>query len=125
MHKGVADEIQFFQRVHAALNDNGDGGLIVPFWPGAYALIDMRAPLWEIYPTWSRTPEFERAEIARLQARRIRYVIWSDAPLDGNDALRYSKTHPLITEYMRSTYEDVPELSTQTFRVLKIKATQP
>jgi hypothetical protein len=123
--KNIADEVQFFVRIHEALNGDGDGGLIVPFWPGAYALLDMRAPVWEIYPLLTRQAEFERAEIARLQARRIRYVIWSDAPLDGNDALRYSKTHPLIAEYIRSSYEDVPELSTQTFRVLKVKATQP
>jgi hypothetical protein len=122
--KNIADEVQFFVRVHEALNGDGDGGLIVPFWPGAYALLDIRAPVWEIYPLMTRQPAFERTEIARLQSRRIRYVIWSDAPLDGNDALRYSKTHPLIAEYIRSTYEDVPELSTQTFRVLKVKATQ-
>jgi hypothetical protein len=120
-----ATEVQYFQRVHAALIGDGDGGLIVPFWPGAYALLDMRAPVWEIYPTWPRTPEFERTEIARLQARRITYVIWSDAPMDGNDALRYSQTHPLLTAYISAGYEDVPALSNQIFRVLKAKATQP
>lgn len=125
MHKDIAAEVQLFQRVHAALNGNGDGGLIVPFWPGAYALLDMRAPVWEIYPTWTRQPDFERNEIARMQARRIHYVIWSDKPMDRNDALRYSKTHPLITAYIQANYEDVPSLSTQTFRVLKAKATQP
>jgi hypothetical protein len=120
-----ATEVQFFQRVHAALIGDGDGGLIVPFWPGAYALLDVRAPVWEIYPTWPRTPEFERTEIARLQARRITYVIWSDAPMDRNDALRYSQTHPLLTAHITTAYEDVPALSTQNFRVLKVKATQP
>ena len=123
--KSSATEVQFFQQVHATLSGNGDGGLIVPFWPGAYALLDVRAPVWEIYPTWPRTPEFERTEIARLQAQRITYVIWSDAPMDGNDALRYSQTHPLLTAYISAGYEDVPALSTQTFRVLKVKATQP
>lgn len=120
-----ATEVQFFRRVHATLIGTGDGGLIVPFWPGAYALLDVRAPVWEIYPTWPRTSEFERTEIARLKARRITYVIWSDAPMDGNDALRYSQTHPLLTAYITDGYEDVPSLSTQTFRVLKVKATLP
>jgi hypothetical protein len=123
--KDIAAEVAFFQRVHAALNDNGDGGLIVPFWPGAYALLNTRAPVWEIYPTWTRQPAFERNEIARMQARRIHYVIWSDDPMDRNDALRYSKTHPLLAAYIRSRYEDVPALSTNTFRVMKVKATQP
>jgi hypothetical protein len=60
-----------------------------------------------------------------MQARRIHYVIWSDDPMDRNDALRYSKTHPLLAAYIRSRYEDVPALSTNTFRVMKVKATQP
>jgi hypothetical protein len=117
--------VQFFPRVQATLNGNGDGRISVHFWPGAHATVDVRVPVWEIFLMCPQTPAFESHDRARMQARRLFSVIWSDAPMDRNDALRYSQTHHVLFAYTTAAYQDVPALSTQIFRVLKVKATQP
>lgn len=81
--------------------------LVAPVWPGAYALLDMKAPVWGIYPLFPRSDAFQEREIARLQAARPSLVIIDDIAVDGNPELRYAATHPLITAYIKSHYRRV------------------
>lgn len=114
-----ARTIALFREIDAAYGQPGRSGYFAPFWPGAYALLDQRAPVWELYPTWQRVPAFEQRELALLAARRPAYVVWSDASIDNRNELRFSVTHPLTVAYLERTYVDVPAYQTDTLRVMK------
>jgi hypothetical protein len=94
-----------------------DGTLIAaPVWPGAYALLGIRAPVWEIYPLFPRSDSFQRHEISLLQRARPSLALVYDIGVDGREDLRYAHTHSLIWRYLQTNYRqlesphDLPDL---------------
>ncbi|ABS64917.1 conserved hypothetical protein [Parvibaculum lavamentivorans DS-1] len=77
---------------------------VAPFWPGAYAAFEKKAPVWEVYAFATRDDAFQRREIARIEAANPGFVLIYDLPLDGRDELRYSRSHALIAEYVEKNY---------------------
>lgn len=90
--------------------------LAAPVWPGAYALLGIRSPVWEIYPLFPRSDSFQLHEISRLQQTHPPLVLVYDIGVDGRQDLRYANTHPLIWGYLQTNYRpiepprDLPEL---------------
>jgi hypothetical protein len=82
--------------------------LASPVWPGAYALLGVAAPLWEVYPLFPRGDDFQNQEIARLQRIRPALVLINDIGVDGRDDLRYVHTHARIWNYVNTSYRQIP-----------------
>jgi hypothetical protein len=84
----------------------GDRSFIAaPFWPGAYASLKRKSPMWEIYALFPRGEAFERAELDRIKAADPGFAVILDFPLDGHDELRFRNTHPMIDRYVRDHFE--------------------
>jgi len=81
--------------------------LAAPVWPGVYALLEVRSPVWEIYPILPRNNVFQDQEITRLQKASPGLVLIYDIALDGRDQLRYASTHPRIWQYINAHYHRV------------------
>ena len=81
--------------------------LAAPVWPGVYALLEVRSPVWEIYPILPRNNVFQDQEITRLQKANPGLVLIYDIALDGRDQLRYANTHPRIWQYVNTHYHRV------------------
>ena len=60
---------------------------------------------------WKRGPQFERAEIMRIQAADPAFVLVFDLPLDGREELRFTRTHPLVDAWIRDNFVPVPNLT--------------
>lgn len=108
MHGMIADQVRLIQHVAEDFVE-ADGTLyITPFWPGGYALLSQKSPVWEIYAIWPRDEQFERDEIARLQKHDVHAVLLQRFGMDGREELSFRNTHPLTYNYLRDTYQTVP-----------------
>jgi hypothetical protein len=81
--------------------------LVTPLWPGAYPAFKRKSPMWEIYALFPQSAEFERREIERIKRANPGFVLVLDLPLDGQDALRFRATHPLIEGFIRDNFDPV------------------
>ena len=81
--------------------------LSIPVWPGAYALLGLKSPVYEIYALFPRSDVFQNREIARLQTTRPSLVLFNDIAVDGRDDLRYAKTHSRILDYIAGHYRQI------------------
>lgn len=104
---GTARDIGLLRQLAGRYAPDGGTFITVPFWPGAYALLERKAPMWEIYPLFPRRPSFERDEIERIKKAKPGFALVYDMPLDGREALRFRNTHPLTYQYIRLNFEPV------------------
>jgi hypothetical protein len=81
--------------------------LAVPFWPGAYAVLERKAPIWEIYALFPRNASFQEREIERIEDAEPGFAIVWDLALDKREELRFRNTHPLIDQYIRQNFEQI------------------
>lgn len=87
----------------------GQAFVATPYWPGAYALARRRSPMWEIYALVPRTPAFEQQEIARIEESNPQLVLLMDYPIDGLEERRLRHTHPMLYDYLRSHFSQLPD----------------
>ncbi len=106
---GVANDLELLDNLVAKYAPGGRTFFVAPFWPGAYAVFDRKAPVRDIYPLFPETPAFEKTEIARMRAADPGFVAVLDIPLDGVEERRYRNTHPLISQFIAETFKPVPD----------------
>ncbi len=114
---GTAKAITLLHQLDNQYSSGERPFVVVPFWPGAYALLERRSPMWEIYPLFPRSAVFEEKEISRIEESRPGFALVFDLALDGRDELRFRNTHPLTYQYIVDKFERVPELSNPPFEI--------
>jgi hypothetical protein len=101
---GVVRDLRDLVAAHAS---QGESFVVAPYYPGAYAVLGRKSPVWELYPLFPRTAAFQAAEIARLRADPPGFVLIQDDALDGKD-LKFSRTHAIEFSYFNETFERSP-----------------
>lgn len=84
--------------------------LILPWLTGAYAVLGKRSPVWDTYAAFPRSETFQRAEIERIRQAKPGMIYLANSALDGNPALTYSNTNPLIFRHIIENYVLVTRL---------------
>lgn len=114
---GTAYEVNLLRKMTDQYASDGQSFIAAPFWPGAYALLERRSPLWEIYATVPRSRDFQEAEIERLRREKPRFALILDVALDGRDELRYKNSHPLCYQYIQDSFERLPALENPAYQI--------
>jgi hypothetical protein len=118
----TAKDIQLLHQLNDLYAPNDESFIVTPFWPGAYALLQRKSPMWEIYALFPSVSDFEKAEIRRIEKANPRFALVLDYPLDGRDDLRFQNTHPLIHQYIVKHFELVRGVSNNPiFQVYKAR----
>ena len=117
----TANEISLIRRWVDQYSPDGQNFLFTPSWPGAYAILDRKSPIQDIYAITPRSPAFEQAEIDRIKAAKPSFAYVLDSPLDGREELRYRNTHPMTYQYILDNFDQISKLSgpDQQFRIAK------
>jgi hypothetical protein len=93
--------------------------IATPFWPGAYALLERKSPMWAIYALHRRNEADQRSEIERIEAAAPGFILLYDFALDGREELRFRNTHPLIHQYIIENYELLPNSPNPLYKIFK------
>jgi hypothetical protein len=105
--RGTAGDVALLRRLDKEYAGGQRAIFAAPFWPGAYALLERKSPLWEIYALFPRSTEYQQEQIRELKAANPAFAIINNFPLDGRDDLRFSNTHPLVYQYVRDNFEPI------------------
>jgi hypothetical protein len=120
----AAFDIHLIQTLAEQYAPNDRSFIAMPFWPGAYALLERKAPMWEIFAIFPRPATFEQAEIARMKAANPGFVVIFDHVLDDIEERRFRNTHPLTYRYIQENFEQL-ESPDPAHLVFKAKSATP
>lgn len=104
---GTAGDLSLLHKLAEQFAPGDRSFVATPYWPGSYAVLERKSPVWEIYATVRRSEEFQRAEIERIKRADPGFAVILELPLDGRDELRFSNTHPHLEQYVRDHFEPV------------------
>lgn len=121
---GTANDVRLLRQLADQYAPKGQSFIAAPFWPGAYALLERKSPMWEIYALFRRPQAFEQAEIERIKTAKPSFAFVLDMPLDGHDELRFKNTHPLIHQYILDNFELLPNSPNPSYQIYKVKGAQ-
>ncbi len=124
VNPGTASDIALVRQLTEEYAPNGETFIATPFWPGAYALMERRSPMWEIYALFPRPEAFEKKEIERIKAATPSFAFVFNMALDGREDLRFKNTHPLIYQYILNNFESVPHAHNPAYEIYKSKGAE-
>lgn len=101
----TANDLAMLNKLAEQFATGGRSLIAVPYWPGAYAALERKAPIWEIYPMLPRGEAFQQAEIERIKAADPGFAVVIDRAFDGQEKLRFRNTHPMVEQYIRNNFE--------------------
>ncbi|NOT12374.1 MAG: hypothetical protein HOP23_11180 [Methylococcaceae bacterium] len=101
----TANDLALLNKLAERFAPSGRSFIAAPFWPGAYAALERKSPMWEIYPLIPRSQAFQLAEIERIKVANSGFAIILDLTLDGREDLYFRNTHPMIEQYIRDNFE--------------------
>jgi hypothetical protein len=109
--KYEADVLQAVRATVQACDIGPDEFWTAPHYPGIYAFLEAKAPFWELYYLYPRTPEFQRKHIEAMARTRL-ILLAPDATVDGLERLKLQNTYPLLMQDIARRYSvlNVPGL---------------
>lgn len=118
---GTASDIGVIRDLSKQFTPQGESFIATPLWPGAYALLERKSPMWEIYALFPHPKAFELAEIERIKVAKPGFAIVFDLALDGHDELRFRNTHPLIYQYILDNFVPLPRSPNPAYQFYRAK----
>lgn len=100
--------------VKALVGKYAPGGqtfMVEPYMPGAYALFDQRAPVWDVFAVLPTGSGVQQAELERVAAARPAFVLIEGYGQDGDPALSYRNTYPSVYDYVVRHYRRIEDAS--------------
>jgi len=101
----AANDVALLKRLENNFAPGNQNFVVTPFWPGAYALLGRKSPMWASYALWPRSEAFQLQEIARIKAANPGFVLVLNVALDGREEHRFSHTNPLIDNYIKTHFQ--------------------
>jgi hypothetical protein len=103
-----SDDANYLEVINALAGQyspNGRSFVVTPLWPGAYAALRRKSPMWEIYALFPRSEDFQKREIERIRQASPGFVFVVDYAYDRQDSLRFRNTHSLMDRFFRENFE--------------------
>jgi hypothetical protein len=104
-----AEQAEIMNTVVTAFRDCHlhDGGfLAAPYYPGLYAFLNTRAPLWDTYFLWPRSQQAQQEDIEALHRNGTALILLNaQFALNGRESLELIQTNPKLVGYIETRYQ--------------------
>jgi hypothetical protein len=117
----TASDVRLLRKLANQYARDGQSFIATPYWPGAYALLERKSPMWDIYALYPRSQSFEQAEIERIKVADPGFALVFDFPMDGRDDLRFKNTHPLTHQYILDHFDKIHASPNPAYQIYKAK----
>ena len=107
LDQAQASHITFVREFTKELLKPDENILIGPLEAGMYPILKRPAPIWDAFPIHNETLEEQERSIRDLKLNHVSWAIVQDYPLDGMEKRRFSKTHPILWDYLMKNYERI------------------
>ncbi|MFT5698323.1 MAG: hypothetical protein ACI8ZB_001178 [Desulforhopalus sp.] len=77
--------------------------LAAPHFPGIYAYLGLKAPFWEMYYLYQRSPEFQKKHVDAISDVRL-ILLAAGATVDGLERLRLKNTYGVLLDHILNNY---------------------
>ncbi len=121
VNPNIANDVVLLRQLADQYTPEGQSFIAAPFLPGAYALLERKSPVRDIYPIKPRSLAFQKAEIEKMQASNVRFAIIIDLALDGREELRYRNTNSIIYQHIMDHFEKLPSTTNPNMLIYKAK----
>lgn len=76
-----------------------------PAYPALYAALARDSPVYDTFALYPAGDEAQSRMIGEIERAPVRIAIVSDAPTDGREELRFSRTHPRVWEHLHAHFD--------------------
>jgi hypothetical protein len=80
---------------------------IAPYYPGLYAILDRRSPLWEIYFLLPRPPREQEKMAQQLEHEHVNWALVCHHYVDDRPELAFENTHRELWQYLVTNFETI------------------
>jgi len=99
--------------IDQSLLNRNDQILIVPYYPGLYAVLQRRSPLWEIYFLLPRPITEQEKMVRDLESRQVNWALACHHYVDERPELAFRNTHSFLWQYLVENFETVRQEETK------------
>jgi hypothetical protein len=76
-----------------------------PAYPAVYAALGLESPVYDTFCLYPAGDAAQADMIAEIERVPVRIGIVSDAPVDGREELRFSRTHPRVWAHLHANFD--------------------
>ena len=103
----AAKLINSVEDINRDLIQRSDGLLAAPYFPGLYAVLQKRSPLWEIYFLLPRSLKDQERMVRDLEGQGVDWALICHSYVDGRRELQFKNTHGLVWQYLVANFETI------------------
>jgi hypothetical protein len=108
---------EYLEAVEAALTEHvgrHDRVWFAPFAPGLYPIVGRDSPTRELSMLFPGPAGEQEQMIAQLEATQVRWIVLQDSSIPAVKPVRFSWTHPLVSQYVATNFVPVVRLPEAT-----------
>ena len=118
---GTASDVDLLRKLAKQYAPDNQSFIVTPFWPGAYALLERKSPMWAVYTIFPRSKIFQTKENERIRMANPGFVLVYDYPIDGHDELRFRNSHSEIYQYTETEFQRIDDETNNPSYLLFVK----
>lgn len=117
--QATANVVKTVEKINYERVGPGEQLLIAPHWPGMYAILNRKSPLWDTYFLFPASSNAQLEMIKELEQQNTNWVILGDVPLDGRDDLRFKSLYPLVWAHFKRDFRPIEIGLPENYQLLK------